>query len=170
MLLFAFIPLFLLVNGSLASTAYWARANAGFMPTDAWRAATDQSGNHVFIGRVNHNGAMFAATITRVNQRSFTCRYSAEGQSFPCQRNFEVFVGGTHFNVEWSFNSNGNVPTQAIHLGGAENHFVGRVSAARTWEIGTVEQQFRGLFLPAAQNGQWVERSLPSYQVLRFRF
>lgn len=56
MLLFAFIPLFLLVNGSLASTAYWARANAGFMPTDAWRAATDQSGNHVFIGRVNHNG------------------------------------------------------------------------------------------------------------------
>lgn len=52
-LLFAIIPLFLLVNGSLASTNYWSRANTGFMPTDAWRAATDQSGRHIFIGRLD---------------------------------------------------------------------------------------------------------------------
>lgn len=120
--------------------------------------------------RVSHNGAMYAATVTRINQHSFTCRYSAEGQSFPCQRNFEVFVGGTYFKVEWTLNSNGNVPSNAIHLGGAKKHFVGRVSAARTWEIGTVEQQFRGLFHPFERNGRWTERTVSSYEVLRFRF
>lgn len=93
------------------------------------------------------------------------CRYSFGGQSFRCDERFDVF---TSSNVNWFTDTNGNVPARAIHVGGNEEIYVGRISASLPWDIGSVDRQNRALFYSFFDGSRFVERWSRDYQVLRF--
>lgn len=97
------------------------------------------------------------------------CHFAANGRIIPCENNYEIFVGATHFDVEWVNAADGSVPNEAIHLGGRDDYYIGRLSTARPWNVGTVETNYGGISFAALQRGQRVENFSSSYQVLCWR-
>lgn len=129
------------------------------------------------MSRVNHGDTMYVATITQLSGPNrlrnpppvrFTCRFAVNGRSIPCDNNFEIFVGGTFYGVRWVNDSNGLVHRDAIHIG--NNNFIGRVSAARPRQIGTIERKYQSLTFSLQQQDRWVENLSSSYQVLCWNF
>lgn len=114
---------------------------------------------------MSHGGDIRVATVTRMNDGSNLCRYSVGGQSFICPGSFEVFTGS---GVSWQSDSNGSVPRGAIFIGGARDHYIGRLSPEFSWDIGTVDRHNSALFYSSFNGNNWIERWSRTYQVLCF--
>lgn len=112
---------------------------------------------------MNHGGTQLVATITRLNDGTHLCRYAFGNESVRCDNTFEVFMGP---DVHWASASGGSVPRGAIHIGGQRDHYIGRVSPARNWEIGTVDRHSRALIFSGEWRNHFIGASVRNYQVL----
>lgn len=87
---------------------------------------------------------MRVATVTRLNDGSYQCRYAYGGKSYICFQ-FDVLTGNSN-EFKWTFGSEDHVAYCSLHIGGSKNHYIGRHLYKKGWDIGTIDTANKALF------------------------